>query len=169
MTNKSLRERLFYRVKLLLITISLAYISLYAASKFPGKPTETVSEKDLVEVKVTSYERSTLEQARIMLNDLKHGKDLRAIYKNNKIVEDIEKVYQERDAVHKIEKIIIKYQEKGFFISRHLCGQAIDISKRGKNIEKLFSFLNKVGKVTIIDEGDHFHIQTIAGCPVIKR
>ena len=133
------------------------------------KQGETVSEKDLVIIKVTSYERTTKEQAKIMLEDLKEGKNLYAIYKNDKIINEIIIASRRKDALHKVESIILKYQSKGFSVSRHLCGQAIDLSKGGKNVKKLLAFFSKVGKVIVIDERDHYHIQTVANCPTITK
>ena len=119
---------------------------------------------DMVMVEVTSYERTAREQAIILKKDYAHGRNLKRVYKDQKIIGEILKVIRRKNSLPLVEEIILKYYKKGRTISRHLCGQGIDISKRGKNVRSLILFFKKLDDVKVLDEGDHYHIQTISEC-----
>lgn len=117
-----------------------------------------------IKIKVTSYIRTPKEQAALMIKDYKKGVNLYNIYKNTKVIKEIISVMKSDNAKTAITAIIEKYASEGEYLSYHMCGKALDVSKRGKNVKDFIDFMVNVKDTKVIDEGDHYHIQTITKC-----
>jgi hypothetical protein len=68
--------------------------------------------------------------------------------------------------VDEVEKVIIKQQEEGFYLSRHMCGKALDIYpyKNNLTMKQLYDKVKNMRGYKVLNEGNHIHIQTIDGC-----
>lgn len=117
-----------------------------------------------IKIKVTSYIRTPKEQAVLMVNDYNRGVNLYYIYKNTKIIKEIIGVMKSDNVETAVTAIIEKYASEGEYLSYHMCGKALDISKRGRNVKDLIAFMVNLEGTKVIDEGDHYHIQTVTKC-----
>lgn len=108
---------------------------------------------------ITSIERTPREQAQLMHNMKKRGISLRNLYKPTKTLDTIIAA----KTVEEIEQAILDGIRCGYYISKHLCGKALDISKRGLYIDLLL-FFSHFDNVEILDEGDHYHVQLKESC-----
>lgn len=117
-----------------------------------------------IEVNITSFKRTPKEQVLVILGDYNRGVDLRGLYKNQVIIKELLAVIKSDNSIEAMTTIIERYNSQGIYLSYHMCGRAIDISKRGKKVTEFIEFMKKVQGVIVLDEGDHYHIQTTTKC-----
>ena len=121
--------------------------------------------KGIIQFRITSFERTAQEQAELLIRDRREGKNIQLLYKNQEliteIVNNIDK--NEKNILESTTLIIQEAIDRGSFISKHLCGKALDISKRRSSIE-FIKFMEKLENVSVIDEGDHYHLQIESKC-----
>lgn len=117
-----------------------------------------------IKVNITSFKRSPKEQALVILEDYKRGIDLESLYKKQVIIKELLAVIKSANSIEAMTAIIERYNSKGIYLSYHMCGGAIDISKKGKRVKDFIEFMKRVHGAIVLDEGDHYHIQTITKC-----
>jgi len=115
------------------------------------------------DIKITSGRRTIKEQAEIMAKMKNPDLDL---YGKGGYVAEIKKLEMGTNGrdVEKVQKILNKYLKKGSFISRHLKGQAVDISmKYGSfNLGRAKSIAKKRGlKYKVENSRNCFHMQFV--------
>ncbi len=79
------------------------------------------------------------------------------------MIEEVIAVEKGKNQRTQIIKIIKKYIDQGVYLSKHLCGRAMDIAK-DKGHKDLISFLTIGTHLKILDEGDHFHLEVTTKC-----
>jgi hypothetical protein len=116
------------------------------------------------DVQVTSYLRTSKEQAELMVAR-KQG--LRRLYKKGRYLDEILRAADNVFAVRAVTKVIDRQMKKGFYISNHLCGSAIDVRTRNltsREIKSLIAWFEVQPKYKVINEGNHIHIAVKEGC-----
>lgn len=113
-----------------------------------------------IKVKITSFWRSPQEQAHLLYKLKSRGVNLKTLYKETEIVEGIQKAV----SVEEAELVIRKYINLGRYLSKHMCGKALDIGKKEDGVKDFIAFVSNSKDIEIIDEKDHFHLQMTTKC-----
>jgi hypothetical protein len=124
---------------------------------------EDITGKELV---VTSAERDAFKQGQLMLRNYHMGVDLYILYKRHDLLDKIMPHIKDGNVLE-IENELKRQMNVGDYISKHLCGQAIDIRSRHLTMNQRIEVvkrLNKTKEVMAINEGTHIHIQTVGEC-----
>ena len=150
-----------YRV-IILIIITLIFTLLTAHL--------AVANTNILKIKITSFKRTSEEQAILLMKNYEKGIDLITLYKRKELITEIVEILKDSERFKK-ERIIVII-EKGIkdnkYLSKHLCGKAIDISKNEASTV-FIEFLNSVKGLSSIDEGDHYHIRVDSNCKQIIK
>lgn len=121
-----------------------------------------------VMAEVTSVNRSTEHQAQLLYSAYSRGVDLYKLYENKKLVDEIMFAI---DDVPSIITVLDKQVKRGDYISKHLCGKAVDI--RSKHLSpqtrrRFAAYLNNKywNTLEVINElkPPHFHLELKEGC-----
>lgn len=140
------------------MAIVLAIYLIFSTTLSLAESEETIT------ITVTSFRRDAGEQAVLLKRLYDRGVNLQGLYVNQDIIKEVIIVLDERGDVEEIRNILLFYTIQGRYLSKHMCGKALDISKKGKNIKDFISFMKLLDGVKILDEGDHYHIQTKESC-----
>lgn len=124
-------------------------------------------------ITITGGTRSASTQAKLMIEKLEHGDDLRALYPDHAALGEIVAAYKEKKT-HKASKTAIEravreaieaQMKKGVMISRHLKSGAADVRSFGMSPTQVAAFKAAVAKepgVILLDERTqaepHFHL-----------
>lgn len=122
-------------------------------------PSTLIAKDFNLNVRITSFWRSPEQQAYLIYDMKKRGVNLKTLYVNKGIIDNIIKA----KTVKEIEAEIREGISKGVYLSKHLCGKALDVSKTG-DYRDFVNFLSKIKGVKALDEGDHFHFQLTTKC-----
>jgi len=119
----------------------------------------------ILKIKVTSFNRTSQEQAKLLIEDRKAGKNIKIIYKNKDLITKVSnEIDKKNDSVlEDVTKIIKDAMKEGIYLSKHLCGKAIDLSKR-EGAKKFISFMKNDKSLQVIEEVDHYHLQFKSEC-----
>lgn len=122
------------------------------------------SSKGLI-VTITSYYRSAEEQATILINKYKKNKSSLNIYRSRQIITEVINIMEDDydSKKDRIAQVLKEYMDNNRFLSKHMCGQALDIRKNQQG--KIFvDFIRKFENLSVIDEGSHYHVRTDFKC-----
>lgn len=108
---------------------------------------------------ITSFLRSPTEQIHLLSRLEARGVNLFNLYKRKDVIKAIKQKTTLEDKV----AVLIDYMSKGVYLSKHLCGHAMDISKRG-DAKVFIQFMRNTENVIVLDEGDHYHLEIIKDC-----
>lgn len=141
---------LIFKLKILLVSLILIVVTCALVN---------AKESNKIKIRVTDFWRSPQQQAYLLEKLKKKGVNLLSLYKDTVLITEVMKA----ENVEESELIIRKYMDQGIYLSKHLCGQAIDLAK-SNGVLQLISFLKNSNDIEILDEGDHFHLQTTTEC-----
>lgn len=114
------------------------------------------------ELRVTSTYRTPRRQALAMHALYKKGVDLYSLYADKKLIKELDKFLESGNIEGTVE--VIKSQvERGEYLSKHMCGKAIDIVL-GYKSSLIMEYAKYNKDIEIIDEGNHYHIELKEDC-----
>ena len=112
-----------------------------------------------LKIRVTDFWRSPHEQALLIQKLKNRGTDLSSLYRKSEIIKNIKKAQNTQE----IEIIIRNYINQGVYLSKHLCGKAMDIAKN-KYTPEFITFMSGIDEINILDEGNHYHLELTTKC-----
>ena len=118
---------------------------------------------------ITSTERSTQRQAELLLSmkdtSIYSDRHDDVMYSIDSTIESFEAGNLLKiDALDIIESILEDYKSNGNYLSKHLCGNAMDIVIKSKEKKKILYSLREHIGYRVLDEGSHLHIELNEDC-----
>ena len=123
----------------------------------------TIPHREMV---ITSGVRNADKQAVLLWEKYRNGVNLKRLYKNKTLINEAIRLID----LGRFDELVVYIEDqarKGNYISKHMCGQAIDISIRNltkSEIKKFLKFSKIDRSIQVLYEGDHLHVQTFRGC-----
>lgn len=117
---------------------------------------------------ITSSRRTVSEQTNLVVAMLRKQKNLRFIYENEKLAAELTRAYYKGGSLS-VSYVILKNMRDGIYLSKHLCGKAVDIrirDKTKKQVKELRELLESGLNVETIVEHHpyHLHVESKEDC-----
>lgn len=122
-----------------------------------------VSPNTSIEAVITSGNRTTQRQAELIVDMCRSKVNLLTYYSDKALAKELSVPCKKLD-IEGVKTVIESNIKKGKYISKHLCGKAWDLRKKGENINVLLDILKKTKGVKILEDNTHYHIETKDKC-----
>lgn len=113
--------------------------------------------------RATSFWRSPEKQADLLIEQYDKGVDLAKLYKNKGLINKVLSKMTEENVREEVTKVIKEGINQGFYLSKHLCGRAMDVAK-DQGIADFVYFMRSVPNMKVLDEGNHYHFEITTKC-----
>lgn len=136
---------------------------------FPYNITHTFEKENNTKILITDHFRTPRSQARLMIGSARYYfQDLRTLYRDQSLVGPIADCIDRGCTEDEVTAIIEAQMADGKFISKHLCGKAVDIRTylmEDGELDKLIELVKKKGyKYIVKTSPPHIHIEDKGSC-----